>query len=101
MTGSEAKARFRGCYVATLTPFGAGGELDESVTRAHAAWLVENGVADLWTDRGFIPGDLWISEMPVQGVAGDATIFTSAIRLAWRLGHADQLGAVLDLWRKG
>ena len=47
MTGSEAKARFQGCYVATLTPFDSSDRLDEGVVRAHTQWLVENGVAGL------------------------------------------------------
>jgi dihydrodipicolinate synthase/N-acetylneuraminate lyase len=47
MTGAEAKQRFRGCYVATLTPFDAADRLDEGVARAHAQWLVEKGVQGL------------------------------------------------------
>src|SRR5690349_15082119 len=47
MTGQEAKAKFQGCYVATLTPFDAEGRLDEGVVRAHSQWLVGNGVEGL------------------------------------------------------
>lgn len=47
MTATEAKGRFQGCYVATLTPFDAGDRLDLGVARAHAQWLVENGAAGL------------------------------------------------------
>jgi 4-hydroxy-tetrahydrodipicolinate synthase len=47
MTGKEAKTRFRGCYVATLTPFDAQDRLDEGVVREHTAWLLENSIAGL------------------------------------------------------
>src|SRR5580704_11968340 len=47
MTGSEAKTRFVGCYVATLTPFDAADRLDEGAARDHVRWLVENGVDGL------------------------------------------------------
>src|SRR5579871_3313602 len=42
-----AKSRFKGCYVATLTPFDAIDRLDEGVVRAHTQWLVERGVDGL------------------------------------------------------
>ena len=45
--GIDSKARFRGCYVATLTPFDTQDRLDEGVVRAHAQWLVENGIQGL------------------------------------------------------
>lgn len=47
MTGKEAKARFQGCYVATLTPFDGADRLDTGVVSAHAQWLVEQGVQGL------------------------------------------------------
>jgi 4-hydroxy-tetrahydrodipicolinate synthase len=47
MTGSEAKAIFSGCYVATLTSFDATDHLDEGAARDHVHWLVENGVDGL------------------------------------------------------
>jgi 4-hydroxy-tetrahydrodipicolinate synthase len=47
MTGAEAKARFHGCYVATLTPFDSASRLDTGAARAHIQWLVENGVEGL------------------------------------------------------
>ena len=47
MAASEAKQRFTGCYVATLTPFQNNGAVDTGVAREHANWLVENGVAGL------------------------------------------------------
>src|SRR5260221_539419 len=47
MTGTEAKGRFQGCYVATLTPFDTADRLDTGVVRAHAQWLVENGAQGL------------------------------------------------------
>ena len=39
--------KFHGCYTATLTPFDAGGKLDVGVVKAHAQWLIENGIAGL------------------------------------------------------
>ena len=39
--------RFRGCFVATLTPFNPAGEVDEAVAAAHVNWLIERGVAGL------------------------------------------------------
>src|SRR5207244_568958 len=47
MTGKEAKARFRGCYVATLTPFDGKDRLDDGVLSAHTQWLVEEGAEGL------------------------------------------------------
>jgi dihydrodipicolinate synthase/N-acetylneuraminate lyase len=47
MTGNIAKERFRGCYVATLTPFDAADRLDVGVAAAHAQWLAENGAEGL------------------------------------------------------
>lgn len=47
MTGLEAKTRFHGCYVATLTPFDMHDQLDEGAVKAHAQWLIENGIAGL------------------------------------------------------
>ena len=44
---SRAKTTFKGCYVATLTPFDAADRLDDGVLRAHVEWLVENGVQGL------------------------------------------------------
>ena len=43
----EAKQKFRGCYVATLTPFDNQDRLDTGVVKAHAAWLIENGIEGL------------------------------------------------------
>ena len=45
MQGQEAKEKFKGCYVATLTPFDKTDRVDEGVVRAHTEWLVEEGVA--------------------------------------------------------
>ena len=36
MTGTEAKAKFHGCYVATLTPFDTRNRVDTGVVKAHA-----------------------------------------------------------------
>lgn len=47
MMGTEAKGRFHGCYVATLTPFDAMDRLDEGVVAAHAQWLAEQGAEGL------------------------------------------------------
>lgn len=47
MDNTEAKAKFSGCYVATLTPFDSADHLDEGVARAHTQWLTANGVQGL------------------------------------------------------
>ena len=47
MTGNDAKERFRGCYVATLTPFDSADGLDVGAAAAHAQWLAENGAEGL------------------------------------------------------
>jgi 4-hydroxy-tetrahydrodipicolinate synthase len=47
MNGREAKAKFQGCYVATLTPFDGTDRLDTGVVSAHAQWLVEHGIQGL------------------------------------------------------
>ena len=47
MTGNSVKERFRGCYVATLTPFDAEDRLDVGTAAAHAQWLAENGAEGL------------------------------------------------------
>lgn len=47
MTGKSAKELFRGCYVATLTPFDAADRLDVGTAAAHAQWLAENGAEGL------------------------------------------------------
>ncbi|HZO89032.1 MAG TPA: dihydrodipicolinate synthase family protein [Chthonomonadaceae bacterium] len=47
MADTETKAKFRGCYVATLTPFNAADELNVDVVRAHVRWLIDNGVQGL------------------------------------------------------
>ena len=39
--------KFNGCYVATLTPFNATGNLDAGMAKSHAQWLMENGMAGL------------------------------------------------------
>ena len=47
MTDISTKERFRGCYVATLTPFDTADKLDVGTAVAHAQWLVENGAEGL------------------------------------------------------
>lgn len=47
METSGKPALARGCYVATLTPYDAAGNVDAGAARAHAAWLVERGIAGL------------------------------------------------------
>ncbi len=49
MTGFEAKARFHGCYVATLTPFDASNRVDVGVIKRHIAWQIAQGI------EGFCP----------------------------------------------
>src|SRR5579863_9089561 len=41
------KSRFHGCYVATLTPFDAGGRLDADALEAHCGWLINAGIEGL------------------------------------------------------
>lgn len=47
MTGEEAKSLFRGCYVATLTPFDSADRVDSGAIRAQVDWLISEGVAGL------------------------------------------------------
>ena len=51
MAGKEArkevKGTFKGCYVATLTPFSEANQVDSGVIKAHTQWLIENGVEGL------------------------------------------------------
>ena len=43
----DTKAKFKGCYVATLTPFSERGAFDPGAITAHTQWLIENGVSGL------------------------------------------------------
>ena len=49
MTGTESKARFHGCYTATLTPFDFSNGVDVGVIKRHVAWQITQGIA------GFCP----------------------------------------------
>lgn len=49
MTGTEAKARFQGCYTATLTPFDHQNALAGDVITRHIEWQITQGIA------GFCP----------------------------------------------
>ena len=49
MTGTEAKARFQGCYTATLTPFDHQNAVADGVITRHINWQIERGIA------GFCP----------------------------------------------
>ena len=44
---TDYKAKFKGCYVATLTPFSERGAFDPGAIAAHTQWLIENGVSGL------------------------------------------------------
>lgn len=44
---ASASQSFRGCYVATLTPFDRSDRVDTGAARAHAEWLIEGGVEGL------------------------------------------------------
>jgi len=49
-TIENLKTKFKGCYVATLTPFGnqeIGGAVDTATIRNHVKWLLDNGVEGL------------------------------------------------------
>jgi dihydrodipicolinate synthase/N-acetylneuraminate lyase len=56
-----------GCFVATLTPFDSAGRLDTGVARAHAQWLVENGVAGL-SPAGTTGEFLYLSQQERQAL---------------------------------
>ncbi len=43
----SVKAAFKGCYVATVTPFNGANRLDAGAIHAQVAWLIENGVEGL------------------------------------------------------
>lgn len=94
MTGSEAKAMFHGCYVATLTPFNAVDALDEGVVKAHAQWLVERGVEGL-CPAGTTGEFLYLSldekrriiEATVQAVAGRVPVIAGV----WGLRESEML----------
>ena len=64
--------KFQGCYTATLTPFDAGGKLDAGVAKAHAQWLIENGVAGL-CPAGTTGEFLYLSESEKREIAAAAT----------------------------
>jgi len=49
MTGTEAKARFQGCYTATLTPFNGNNAVAHDVITRHISWQIKQGIA------GFCP----------------------------------------------
>jgi 4-hydroxy-tetrahydrodipicolinate synthase len=81
MKGAEAKAKFRGCFTATLTPFNDAGRLDLGVVRAHTAWLVESGIEGL-CPAGTTGEFLYLTteekralvRATVEGAAGRATV---------------------------
>jgi dihydrodipicolinate synthase/N-acetylneuraminate lyase len=47
MAGEAVKGMFKGCYVATLTPFTRANKVDIGVIKAHTQWLIGNGVDGL------------------------------------------------------
>ena len=59
--------KFQGCYTATLTPFDAGGKLDAGVGKAHAQWLIENGMDGL-CPAGTTGEFLYLSESEKRAV---------------------------------
>lgn len=61
------KLPFRGCYVATLTPFDSNDTLDAGVVRAHAQWLVDQGAEGL-CPAGTTGEFLYLSEDEKQRV---------------------------------
>lgn len=47
MSAGDAKSKFHGCYIATLTPFDSHNRLDIGLVQAHTRWLLDQGVAGL------------------------------------------------------
>lgn len=47
MGPEQLKSPFKGCYIATLTPFGENGQLDIGASKAHNQWLAEAGIDGL------------------------------------------------------
>ena len=67
MQGENLKQTFRGCYVATLSPFDAADSVDYGVVRAHSSWLVENGIEGL-CPAGSTGEFLYLSDEEKRGV---------------------------------
>jgi len=92
MTGDEIKAKFHGCYVATLTPFDTRDRLDVGVVKAHAEWLVAHGVAGL-CPAGTTGEFLYLTKeekrdvvaATVEAVGGRVPILAGV----WALRHAE------------
>ena len=102
MVGQEATEKvkniFKGCYVATLTPYNSSDAVDSGMVRAHAQWLVENGIAGLCP--GGTTGEfLFLSDAErrqvvsatVEGVAGRVPVIAGV----W----AERSDAAADLAR--
>jgi len=65
------RGKFQGCYTATLTPFDANGKLDAGVAKAHAQWLIENGIEGL-CPAGTTGEFLYLSEEEKRKIAAAA-----------------------------
>src|SRR4051794_25300868 len=94
MTGKEAKARFQGCYVATLTPLDGNDRLDEGVLFAHVQWLVAEGVQGV-CPAGTTGEFLYLSEEEKKRVT-EVTVRAAGGRVpviagVWALREAETL----------
>ena len=99
------QGKLKGCYTATLTPFDAGGKLDAGLAKAHAQWLIENGMEGL-CPAGTTGEFLYLSETEKREVVA-ATVAAAARRVpviagVWALTtgemerlaqHAAEIGA--------
>ncbi len=105
MQGDNLKQTFKGCYVATLTPFDTADSIDYGVVRAHSSWLVEQGIEGL-CPAGSTGEFLYLSEEEkrnvvsacVEGVNGRVPVIAGvwALRASEAAGlarHAEQAGA--------
>jgi len=91
---NRVKAAFKGCYVATLTPFDSMDGLDDGVLRAHVEWLVENGVQGLCpagTTGEFLYLSLEEKRRIVQETVRAATGRIPVIAGVWGLRETEML----------
>jgi 4-hydroxy-tetrahydrodipicolinate synthase len=81
MSARDAKSRFHGCYIATLTPFDSDNRLAIGLIQAHTRWLLDQGVVGL-CPAGTTGEFLYLTpeekqrvvEATVEGAAGRAPV---------------------------
>ena len=103
MSNQELKSTFKGCYVATLTPFDSGGRLDTGAIEAHCSWLIEQGIEGL-CPAGTTGEFLYLSkeekklvvEHTVKAAAGRvpviAGVWANSLNEVWELAGAAEVG---------